>query len=314
MSYLTSLTLRLAGGAMRLPEEVRARHAAFLASAQNDDGGFPGRQGPSDLYYTGFALRGLAMLGGLPDPLAEAASRFLRQGLGEHLPSIDFYSLVFSAVLLETISGRDVFLAAGRDRRETVTTTLKDLRRDDGGYAKTERSPHSSTYHTFLAAACKQLVGLPLDDLAEMIELIRSRQRDDGGFVELGQLNRSGTSPTAAAIGLLRIADALDDPIRQGAVGFLAGMPNAEGGLRANARIPVADLLSTFTGMTTLADLDALAAVDLARARQYVEALGQTEGGFRGGVWDGTADVEYTFYGLGSLAILAGLDSSPGLV
>ena len=147
-----------------------------------------------------------------------------------------------------------------------------------------------------------------------MTDLVRSRKRDDGGFVELGQLNRSGTNPTAAAIGVLRIADALDAPIRQGVVRFLAGMQNAEGGLRANARIPVADLLSTFTGMTTLADLDRLAAVDLARARQYVEALELTEGGFRGGVWDDAADVEYTFYGLGSLAILAGLDSPPGLV
>jgi geranylgeranyl transferase type-2 subunit beta len=314
MSYLTSLTLRLAAGAMRLPEEVRRRHEAFLAAAQNDDGGFPGRQGPSDLYYTGFALRALAMLGGLPDPLADAASRFLQQGLREHLASIDFYSLVFSAVLLEILSGRDVFAAAGRDRRETVTGTLNRLRRDGGGYAKNDRSPHSSTYHTFLAAACKQLVGLPLDDAPEMIELIRSRRRDDGGFVELGQLRQSGTNPTAAAIGLLRLADALNDPIRQGAVAFLVGMQNAEGGLRANARIPAADLLSTFTGLATLADLDAPAAIDLPRARQYVEALEPSAGGFRGGVWDDTADVEYTFYGLGSLAILAGLDSPPGVV
>ncbi len=314
MSYLTSLTLRLAAGAMRLPEDVRSRHAAFLAAAQNDDGGFPGRQGPSDLYYTGFALRGLAMLGGLSDPLVDAASRFLQQGLREDLTSIDFYSLVFSAVLLETLSGQDVFAAAGRDRREMVTATLKRLRRDDGGYAKNDRSPHSSTYHTFLAAGCKQLVGLPLDDAPEMIDLIRSRQRDDGGFVELGQLKQSGTNPTAAAIGLLRLADALDDPTRQGAVAFLVGMQNAEGGLRANARIPAADLLSTFTGLATLADSEAQAGADLDRARQYVEALEQSEGGFRGGVWDDTADVEYTFYGLGSLAVLAGLDSPPGLV
>jgi geranylgeranyl transferase type-2 subunit beta len=110
------------------------------------------------------------------------------------------------------------------------------------------------------------------------------------------------------------LADALEDPIGQGAVRFLAGMQNAEGGLRANARIPAADLLSTFTGLATLADLDALAAVDLARARQYVETLELAEGGFRGGVWDDAVDVEYTFYGLGSLAVLAGLDSSPGLV
>ena len=314
MSYLTSLTLRLAAGATRLPAEARTRHAALLAAAQHEDGGFPGRQGPSDLYYTGFALRALAMLGALSEPVADAAGRFLQRASQERLASIDFYSLVFSAVLLETLSGTDVFAAAGGDRREAVAETLSRLRRDDGGYAKTDRSPHGSTYHTFLAAACKQLVGLPLDDAPQMIDLARSRRRDDGGFVELGQLKQSGTNPTAAAIGLLRLADALDDPIGQGAARFLSGMQNAEGGLRANSRIPAADLLSTFTGLATLADLGALATVDLARARQYVEALELAEGGFRGGLWDDAADVEYTFYGLGSLAILAGLDSPGGLV
>ena len=34
-TYLGSLTLRLAAGALRLPEEFRRRHGAFLAAAQN---------------------------------------------------------------------------------------------------------------------------------------------------------------------------------------------------------------------------------------------------------------------------------------
>ena len=94
------------------------------------------------------------------------------------------------------------------------------------------------------------------------------------------------------------------------AAAFLAAMQNVEGGLRANARIPAADLLSTFTGLVALADLDALSAVDPARAQRYVESLDQPGGGFRGGLWDDAADVEYTFYGLGSLALLARLDLS----
>ena len=160
----------------------------------------------------------------------------------------------------------------------------------------------------FLAAACRQLVGLPLDDAAGMIELVRSRRRDDGGFVELGQLTQSGTNPTAAGVGLLRLAGALDEPTRGQAAAFLAGMQTTEGGFRANRRIPVADLLSTFTALVTLTDLDALAKVDLAGARQYAESLRQPPGGFCGGAWDDAADVEYTFYGLGTLALSASLD------
>ena len=305
MSYLGNLTLRLAAGAMRLSEDIRQRHAGFLLGAQNPDGGFPGRRGSSDLYYTGFALRGLALTDELSDPAAGRAAAFLQARLdGRKMPSIDFLSLVYSAVLLEATSGLDVFGAAGRDRTNAVIETLEPFRRGDGGYAKTLQGQHSSTYHTFLAASCRQLVGAATDD-EQMIGLIRSRRRKDGGFAELDVMPQGGSNPTAAAVGLLRLLDAMDEPTRRGAIGFLAEMQNAEGGLRANTRIPVADLLSTFTGLVALADLDGLALVDTAAARRYVLALELPDGGFRSGIWDDNADVEYTFYGLGTLALLA---------
>ncbi len=60
--YLPRLNARLADTVARLPETTRLRHITYLRSAQNPDGGFSGREGGSDLYYTGFALRGLAVL------------------------------------------------------------------------------------------------------------------------------------------------------------------------------------------------------------------------------------------------------------
>jgi geranylgeranyl transferase type-2 subunit beta len=217
---------------------------------------------------------------------------------------IDFLSLVFSAVLMEAAGGIDVYEQSGRDRTQALLETAGRFRRSDGGYAKTERSGSSSTYHTFLVAACLQLAGAAVDEPERTAALVRSRQRADGGFVELDGLDHSGTNPTAAAVGLLRLLDALDEPARSRSRAFLAGMQNVEGGLRANTRIPAADLLSTFAGVTALADLDALAAVDGAAVRRYVESLQHADGGFRGGAWDDCPDVEYTFYGLGSLALL----------
>ncbi len=304
MSYLGQMTLRLSTGAMRLPEPLRGRHGQFLAAAQNGDGGFSGREGPSDLYYTGFALRGLALLGGLGEGVASRAADFLGQHVARALPAVDFLSLVLSAVLLEVTAGVDVYSQAGRDRKQTLLETTSRFRRSDGGYAKTERSGPSSTYHTFLTAACLQLAGAGVAEPERMAALARSRQRPDGGFVELEGLEHSGTNPTAAAIGLLRLLEALDEPTRSQSSRFLAGMQNREGGLRANTRIAAADLLSTFAGLTALADLEALAAIDATAAGQYVESLQLAEGGFRGGAWDDRADLEYTFYGLGTLALL----------
>src|SRR5207302_9209168 len=49
-SYLQDLTARLADGVARLPAGLRERQTRYLASKQNADGGFSGREGESDLY------------------------------------------------------------------------------------------------------------------------------------------------------------------------------------------------------------------------------------------------------------------------
>jgi geranylgeranyl transferase type-2 subunit beta len=99
--------------------------------------------------------------------------------------------------------------------------------------------------------------------------------------------------------------DSLNDEVRDDTIAFLAEMQNDEGGLRANTRIPIADLLSTFTGMLTLIDLGGLDEIDVDAARRYVKSLERDDGGFQGAVWDPARDVEYTFYGLAALALLS---------
>jgi geranylgeranyl transferase type-2 subunit beta len=181
---------------------------------------------------------------------------------------------------------------------------VEPFRREDGGYAKTARGGQGSTYHTFLVAACKQLVGAPLDEAERMLALVDSRRRTDGGYVEIDAMRYSGTNPTAAAVGLLQILQRLDGSLRTAAGEFLAAMQNEEGGLRANTQIIVADLLSTFTGLAALVGLEATGAIDPAAAKRFVLSLEMPQGGFRAGVFDDAADVEYTFYGLGALALL----------
>ncbi len=304
MNYLVELTLRVVAGAERLPEAVRDRHADYLKTQQRDDGGFAGRAGQSDPYYTGFALRALAMLGVLDEPIATRAGQFLGQQIDRPLGSIDFLSLTMGAALVEMAAGIDVFQKTGCRREEALTQFVKPLRRPDGGYAKSERGGPSSTYHTFLVTACKELAGAPPEDPDAIAQMIGSRQRIDGGFVEIDPARHSGTNPTAAAIGLLRMVDRLDDSTRTAAGEFLAAMQTEEGGLRANSRIPVADLLSTFTGLVALCDLGAADRINTAAVKRYVLSLERPDGGFHAGAFDDTVDVEYTFYGLGALALL----------
>jgi len=306
MAYLETLTRRLSSAVARLPAEQRTRHADYLRRAQNPDGGFSGREGESDLYYTGFALRGLALLGSLEGDAAVRAAAFLRSRLAGQAQIVDFLSLLYGALLLQTTSGVDVFADADPSWPEAVFQTLERLRRQDGGYVKTAEGASSSTYHTFLVVLCQQLIGKETADRQRMIGFVRSRQRDDGGFVEINAARRGGTNPTAAAVALLLILEGMTDDVRERTLDFLVEMQNDEGGLTANGRIPFADLLSTFTGCLTLADLNALDEIDRRRALAYVRSLELPTGGFRGATPDPATDVEYTFYGLGSLALLSG--------
>lgn len=303
--YLQRLTFRLATGLSEVPEPIRDRHARHIKGLQQADGGFAGRLGNSDSYYTSFGLRALAILGELQDEPAERARGFLQSRLRCHEKLIDNISLLFAATVLDAAAGLDAFAGTETAWKNALAEQLQQLRRDDGGYAKGPQGAASSTYFTFLAVICHELLGRPTEDADRIVAFVTSQRDTSGGFREIRASKRAGTNPTAAAVGILRMLDALDEPTRRNAANFLAGMQNEEGGLRANTRIPLADLLSTFTGLLTLADLDQLDALDTRRALRFVQALEQSSGGFLAAAWDESCDVEYAFYGLGSLALLA---------
>jgi geranylgeranyl transferase type-2 subunit beta len=306
-TYLLELNRRLAEGLGHMAAEQRARSTRYLEARQNEDGGWSGREGESDLYYTGFALRGLAVLGALSPEIGTRAARFLRGALTQRASVVDLFSLLYACLLVQATGGPEVLSDSPADWPDRVAALLETFRTKDGGYNKSAGSPSGSTYHTFLVALCYELLGRRVPDTAAVASFARGRRRDDGGFVEVSAMRRSGTNPTAAGIGVLQLACGADVPAVdvEPAVDFLARMPSMEGGLCANDRIPVADLLSTFTGCWTLSRLGALDRIDLVQARRYALSLELPDGGFRGGIWDEATDVEYTFYGLGTLALFA---------
>jgi geranylgeranyl transferase type-2 subunit beta len=304
--YLQRLTGRLIDGVDRLPADFRGRHAAWVRARQQPDGGFPGREGGSDLYYTGFALRTLAVLQHLESDVCERSATFLRRRMNGAAGVIDLFSFLVSAFLVRLGGGPDVLEDAPPDWRARVVTTLETFRHSDGGYAKSPGGTAGSTYTTFLVALALELLGQSIPRAGEVVMFLHGRYRD-GGFVEIPQMKRAGTNPTAAAVGTLQMLGARDEELRGPVASFLARMVSTEeGGLRANDRIPAADLLSTFTGAWTLAEVDGLDRINGKALQTYAELLQGPDGGFRGGFWDGGMDVEYTFYGIGVLGLLAG--------
>jgi len=303
--YLLNLALRLAEGLEKWPTASLEKHRQFILSQQQPDGGFSGREGGSDLYYTGFAVRSLGILGGVQPSECGKISDYLRQFQIEKLSTIDLLSWLYCALITQASGGEDLLQTVPADWNSEIASSLERLRTADGGYAKSEQGALGSTYHSFLIVLIYQLIGLDLPDPNHLIQFLYDRQRDDGGFVEISPMKRSGTNPTAAAVATLNILNSMDDELKSDVQDFLKQVKSSEGGFQANTRIPFADGLSTFTGLLTAQDLELEALIDLDLVQKFMtEWLEFPTGGFRGASWDEQADVEYTFYGLGVLALL----------
>ena len=303
--YLLRLSNRLATGLLSMSPERRDRHRGFLLSQQLPDGGFRGREGDSDLYYTSFAVRGLSMLGGLGEAECESIGRYVLACRSQELSVIDLVSWLYSGLVVQLAGGPDPLSGAPGEFVDAIAESLESTRTADGGYARTTEGSAGSTYHSFMVALAYELLGRTVPEPNRMIQFVYDRQRDDGGFVEISPMKRSGTNPTAAAVALLVMLGGMDDELREDVGEFLGIVKGDEGGFLANTRIPFSDGLSTFTGLLTVQDLELEGVLSPERAEAFI--AGELEfptGGFRGAAWDTQADVEYTFYGLGTLALL----------
>ncbi len=302
--YLMRLAQRVGDGLNKsLSAERRALHRQFILSRLMPEGGFAGREPGSDLYYTGFAVRGMAVLGGLDLEVAEKVAGYLKQQIRRQLTVIDLLSWLYSALVVQASGGEDVLSNTAENWPDRLAEMLEVFRAADGGYRKTEEGAAGSMYHSFLVVLCYELIGRPLPQPRKLLQFVFDRQRDDGGFVEIAPMKRSGTNPTAAGTAILTILGGLDEQVREDVHAFLKEVRSSEGGFLANSRIPFADGLSTFTGLLTAQDLGFDDLYDVAQVESFANSLEFPTGGFRGASWDEAADVEYTFYGLGILGL-----------
>lgn len=303
--YLVRLAERLANGLSRMEASRRERHRSFILSCQQSDGGFGGREGDSDLYYTSFGVRSLGMLGGMSTDEAQSVGRFLAGFDRKELGVIDLMNWLYTALAVQVFGGGDLLEDEEPDWPERIADKLQRIRTTDGGYAKSEEGAAGSTYHSFLVTLTYELLGITPPWPNRLIQFIYNRQRDDGGFVEIAPMKNSGTNPTAAAVGLMSIVGGLDKELCEDIRDFLKETWSAEGGFQANKRIAFADGLSTFTGLLTVQDLNIRNLVSETMIERFISTeLEFPTGGFRGAAWDDQADVEYSFYGLGCLALL----------
>lgn len=259
----------------------------FVLSRQQADGGFAGREGGSDLYYTDFAARVLGLLAPNHPAMRRAAS-YCRQ-YAERRDVIECFSWL----------NANRVVGEGFEKSDAV---LRRQLRAEGGFSRAAGGPVSA-YLTFLAALSYEILECPMPLGDEAARAVAALRQPGGGFSELPGQAVAQTNATAAAVAFLRMRDSLGDDAAAKAAAFLVGMQSPQGGLRAHAEAP-ADLLSTFTGLLTISSLEAFERIDSAAVARFVRDCACAAGGFRASPSDTGADVEYTYYGLGTLALL----------
>lgn len=328
MGYLDLLASFLASGVSCLGDGFRRAQASYATAQQLPDGGFPGRRGGSDIYYTDFALRTLALLSGQPEdpvgsrqrgtslsrprasPVGQAAG-YLSSLSAQPTDLVQSFSLLNSARLLRR-AGASVALDT-----EAILGVVHRQALSEGGFARPGGSAISA-YNTFIAALCLEMLGKPLHDAQRASAAVADLQGPEGGFREQPGEGMEQTNATAAAMTFLMMTaphcrwdrlPAGPDPDRSRwrrdrTIRFLSRMQAPDGGLLAHAQASQSDLLSTFTGLLTLATMDALRHIDLSAVGRFVRSVADPHGGFRSCPVDDAADVEYTYYGIGCLAIL----------
>lgn len=300
-SDLNELGIKLTTGLRRFAHAFRHAQTTFLLSAQTPDGGFAGRQGPPDVYYTAFGLRAMRLLEVFDPTPWQRAAGFIRAQPLRLTSVVDALSLVEAARLVGHVLGDE---ALDRSRIDQAAShTLAACRGPSGGFGA-EPGMDESVYHTFLAGRCLSLMAQPAASTPSWFEAIVARQRDDGGFADQTGPVRGGTNPTAAAVMLLAHAGAAALPVIACAVEFLVSCQRPDGGFAAHADAPRPDLLSTFTALVALDEVDRLDRVRMADVARFVRSLAHAGGGFRAACCDDAVDVEYTYYGLGTLGLL----------
>ena len=323
IDFLDATDDLLRQGAAQLSPIFRQAQIDFVLTQQTNNGGFSGSAGPADLYYTDFAVRCLVMLDGPKQPLRRAAGWVEQQTPADLIHCFCALNtrrlLRTRGILLRELPGPSlaapgdrtnvprVSLATPGDRADVPRVSLATA----GDRADVPRvslaTAGDRAYGLFLGLLISQLRQEPTGDgVSAALTLLR---RPDGGFAESAGGRHGHTNATAAALASLWLTGEADAEALGSALDFLAARQTVGGGFCAHPSIRLADLLSTFTALLSLAMLGRTD-VDLAGVARFLRQVARPGGGFAATA-DAAApvDVEYTWYGVGLACLLRQLSA-----
>ena len=291
--------LSAASRARHLLGDSAALVAGFIGKQFNEDGGFKGRSGQSDLYYTVFGIEALRALNSGFD--AERIAAYLEQfGCGDELDFV--HRACLARCWANVCESRNV--AVDQTLCDGILGHIRTHRCPDGGFSDSTDARQGTAYACFLALGAYQDLNADIDRAGGLADCLEALRTPDGGYSNDATMRIGATPATAAAIAILHY---LGEPIYESCVSWLLSQLHPKGGFVA---VPVAgsygigDLLSTATALHALALTGASIAKITDKCLDFLDSLWSSEGAFCGSWADPTLDCEYTYYGLLSLGHL----------
>ena len=243
---------RLQAGAQSLGKDLEATRS-FLLSRINPDGGFQGRTGQSDLYYTAFGID--ILLASSPSEISNLKSRIsaylLSFTVGDNLTFMDLVSLARARMRLMPDS-------TPPEWRQTIARHLARYRAANGGYHTDIGASVGSATATFMAWIAHEALGITPENPDTIISSLSALATPDGAYSNLPEMPVGNTPSTAATQSLLhhfglRPLDHISNLKSQiSDHPWLLNQLDDSGGFRAFPQAPIPDLLSTGTALFAL--------------------------------------------------------------
>lgn len=294
LPYLEIPDALLAAALAQFSPAFRESQIRALLRYQCPEGGFSGREGRADPYYTDFAVRILVPAGAPDEILARAA------GYVAALPPAGDLAHAFSRLNAARLLARTGHAIAPEATDPGLALRLNAL--PSGGYRRTPDAG-ASAYATFIATLCRALTGRPLPAAEELSRALLPLSSRSGGFREQDVPGHAQANATAAVLGAHALSPFLEPDRAEAAKQFLRAMQAESGGFLAHQGATEEDLLSTFSALYALGVAGELELPRLAAAARFARSLAQPDGGFRSCASDPEGDAEFAYYGLASLAL-----------
>ncbi|MCK5146369.1 hypothetical protein KAR48_06405 [bacterium] len=271
-----------------LDDEALQSITDYIYSQWDIHGGFHGRDGRPDLYYTLFGAECLDILKqDLPEGFSDYLDKF---GNGEDLDLIHLSCLGRCLALAEKEED-----SQQQQRKQGITKNLLEINKNND----------ATVYGAFVTRLALEEMEQIIDDTGVWNNDLEKLRTADGGYAEQG-LGDEGTTPVTAAAAVLKSEiDSSDSAL----IDWLLLRRSWMGGFHATPAAPVPDLLSTATALFALKRLGHNLTELCESSMMFIESLWHENGGFVGHMAEPNPDCEYTFYGLLALGILAPLST-----